>query len=72
LFVVSVLTPCWSLSTGIGPAAAKKFVDEGVRSLDDLRKRKDLNHFQQVGACAGRLRRWRQRVLMRTDRPQVL
>lgn len=38
--------------SGIGPAAAKKFYEEGVRSLADLEKRKhELNHHQQIGAC---------------------
>lgn len=36
--------------TGIGPAAAKKLVDEGITSLDDLKKNMDkLNHHQQIG-----------------------
>ncbi|XP_027023011.1 DNA polymerase beta [Tachysurus fulvidraco] len=36
--------------TGIGPAAARKFYDEGVKTLDDLRKiEHKLNHHQQIG-----------------------
>ncbi|KAG7476652.1 hypothetical protein MATL_G00085060 [Megalops atlanticus] len=36
--------------TGIGPAAARKFVEDGVKSLDDLRKiEHKLNHHQQIG-----------------------
>ncbi|KAL5505174.1 hypothetical protein EMCRGX_G006568 [Ephydatia muelleri] len=36
--------------TGIGPAAAKKLVDEGIASLADLKKNMDkLNHHQQIG-----------------------
>ncbi|XP_005100296.1 DNA polymerase beta [Aplysia californica] len=36
--------------TGVGPAAAKKFVDEGIMSVEDLRKNTDkLNHHQKVG-----------------------
>ncbi|TRY96785.1 hypothetical protein DNTS_014505 [Danionella cerebrum] len=36
--------------TGIGPAAARKFYDDGVRNLDDLRKiEHKLNHHQQIG-----------------------
>jgi DNA polymerase beta len=33
---------------GVGPKAAQKWVEEGVRTLDDLRKQK-LTHQQQVG-----------------------
>ncbi|XP_053480803.1 DNA polymerase beta isoform X1 [Ictalurus furcatus] len=36
--------------TGIGPAAARKFYDEGVKTLDDLKKiEHKLNHHQQIG-----------------------
>lgn len=36
--------------TGIGPAAAKKLYDDGIRTLDDLRKSpQKLNHHQQIG-----------------------
>uniref|UniRef100_A0A8C2KQ92 DNA polymerase n=1 Tax=Cyprinus carpio TaxID=7962 RepID=A0A8C2KQ92_CYPCA len=36
--------------TGIGPAAARKFYDEGVRNLEDLKKiEHKLNHHQQIG-----------------------
>ncbi|CAC5423489.1 POLB [Mytilus coruscus] len=36
--------------TGIGPAAAQKFVQEGIHSIADLRKNTDkLNHHQQIG-----------------------
>ncbi|VDI39828.1 DNA polymerase beta [Mytilus galloprovincialis] len=36
--------------TGIGPAAAQKFVQEGIKSIEDLRKNTDkLNHHQQIG-----------------------
>ncbi|XP_018584158.1 DNA polymerase beta [Scleropages formosus] len=36
--------------TGIGPAAARKFVEEGVKTLDDLRKvEHKLNHHQKIG-----------------------
>jgi len=36
--------------TGIGPAAAQKFVEEGIMSVDDLRKHTDkLNHHQRIG-----------------------
>ncbi|XP_077571038.1 DNA polymerase beta [Stigmatopora nigra] len=36
--------------TGIGPAAARKFFDEGVKSLEDLKKiEHKLNHHQQIG-----------------------
>ncbi|KAJ8414130.1 hypothetical protein AAFF_G00067280 [Aldrovandia affinis] len=36
--------------TGIGPAAARKFVEEGVKSLEDLKKiEHKLNHHQQIG-----------------------
>ena len=39
-----------SACAGIGPAAAKKFVDEGVRTIEDLQKRaSELNHHQQIG-----------------------
>jgi len=36
--------------TGIGPAAARKFFEDGIKTLDDLRKIEDkLNHHQQIG-----------------------
>ncbi|KAG8441161.1 hypothetical protein GDO86_006776 [Hymenochirus boettgeri] len=36
--------------SGIGPAAARKFVDEGIKTLDDLRKNEQkLNHHQKIG-----------------------
>lgn len=36
--------------TGIGPAAAHKLVQEGITSIEDLRKHTDkLNHHQQIG-----------------------
>ncbi|KAH3866823.1 DNA polymerase beta-like isoform X2 [Dreissena polymorpha] len=36
--------------TGIGPAAARKFVEEGICSIEELRKHTDkLNHHQQIG-----------------------
>lgn len=36
--------------TGIGPAAARKFVEDGVKTLDDLKKiQHKLNHHQQIG-----------------------
>ncbi|KAJ8287312.1 hypothetical protein GJAV_G00050110 [Gymnothorax javanicus] len=36
--------------TGIGPAAARKFVEDGVQTLDDLKKiEHKLNHHQQIG-----------------------
>nr|XP_056716257.1 DNA polymerase beta [Euleptes europaea] len=36
--------------TGIGPAAARKFVDEGIKTLDDLKRNEHkLNHHQQIG-----------------------
>lgn len=36
--------------TGIGPAAARKFFEEGVKTLDDLKKiESKLNHHQQLG-----------------------
>lgn len=36
--------------TGIGPAAAQKLVQEGIKSIEDLRKNTDkLNHHQQIG-----------------------
>ncbi|KAM4678051.1 DNA polymerase beta [Discoglossus pictus] len=36
--------------TGIGPAAARKLFDEGIRNLDDLRKNEHkLNHHQKIG-----------------------
>uniref|UniRef100_T1J7P5 DNA polymerase n=1 Tax=Strigamia maritima TaxID=126957 RepID=T1J7P5_STRMM len=36
--------------SGIGPAAAKKFVDDGITSLELLRKHTDkLNHHQKIG-----------------------
>ncbi|KAM3925645.1 DNA polymerase beta [Leptodactylus fuscus] len=36
--------------TGIGPAAARKFVEEGIKTLDDLRNNEHkLNHHQKIG-----------------------
>lgn len=36
--------------TGIGPAAAKKLVDEGIKSIEDLRKNASkLNNHQRIG-----------------------
>uniref|UniRef100_A0A914VLV9 DNA polymerase n=1 Tax=Plectus sambesii TaxID=2011161 RepID=A0A914VLV9_9BILA len=36
--------------SGIGPAHAKKLVDDGITSIEDLRKHTDkLNHHQQIG-----------------------
>ena len=36
--------------TGIGPSAAQKFLKEGIKSLDDLRRNRDkLNHHQTIG-----------------------
>ncbi|KAK6187459.1 hypothetical protein SNE40_005484 [Patella caerulea] len=36
--------------TGVGPAAAQKFVQEGIMSIEDLRKNVEkLNHHQQIG-----------------------
>ncbi|XP_061585500.1 DNA polymerase beta [Cololabis saira] len=36
--------------TGIGPAAARKFFEDGVKTLDDLKKiEHKLNHHQQIG-----------------------
>nr|XP_060643010.1 DNA polymerase beta [Anolis sagrei ordinatus] len=36
--------------SGIGPAAARKFVDEGIKTLEDLKKNAHkLNHHQQIG-----------------------
>ncbi|CAH1246834.1 POLB [Branchiostoma lanceolatum] len=36
--------------TGIGPAAARKLVDEGITTIEDLRKNPGkLNHHQQLG-----------------------
>uniref|UniRef100_A0A4W3IS85 DNA polymerase n=1 Tax=Callorhinchus milii TaxID=7868 RepID=A0A4W3IS85_CALMI len=36
--------------TGIGPAAARKLVDEGVKNLEDLRNNEDkLNYHQRIG-----------------------
>lgn len=36
--------------TGIGPAAARKFVDEGITTLEDLKANLDkLNHHQKIG-----------------------
>ncbi|XP_026309771.1 DNA polymerase beta isoform X3 [Piliocolobus tephrosceles] len=36
--------------SGIGPSAARKFVDEGIKTLEDLRKNEDkLNHHQRIG-----------------------
>ncbi|XP_042328476.1 DNA polymerase beta isoform X3 [Sceloporus undulatus] len=36
--------------SGIGPAAARKFVDEGIKTLEDLKKNEHkLNHHQRIG-----------------------
>ncbi|XP_040270760.1 DNA polymerase beta [Bufo bufo] len=36
--------------TGIGPAAARKLVEEGIKTLDDLRNNEHkLNHHQKIG-----------------------
>ncbi|XP_044861238.1 DNA polymerase beta isoform X1 [Mauremys mutica] len=36
--------------TGIGPSAARKFVDEGIKTLEDLKKNEHkLNHHQRIG-----------------------
>ncbi|XP_026570956.1 DNA polymerase beta isoform X2 [Pseudonaja textilis] len=36
--------------SGIGPAAARKLVDEGIKTLEDLRKNENkLNHHQRIG-----------------------
>ncbi|XP_043842088.1 DNA polymerase beta isoform X2 [Dromiciops gliroides] len=36
--------------SGIGPSAARKLVDEGIKTLDDLRKNENkLNHHQRIG-----------------------
>lgn len=36
--------------TGIGPAAARKLFDEGIRTLEDLKKNETkLNHHQKIG-----------------------
>ncbi|XP_072255015.1 DNA polymerase beta [Pyxicephalus adspersus] len=36
--------------TGIGPAAARKLVEEGIKTLDDLRNNEHkLNHHQRIG-----------------------
>ncbi|XP_007476459.1 DNA polymerase beta isoform X2 [Monodelphis domestica] len=36
--------------SGIGPSAARKFVDEGIKTLEDLRKNENkLNHHQRIG-----------------------
>ncbi|XP_030057934.1 DNA polymerase beta [Microcaecilia unicolor] len=36
--------------SGIGPAAARKLVEEGIRSLEDLKKNEQkLNHHQKIG-----------------------
>ncbi|XP_033124559.1 DNA polymerase beta-like [Anneissia japonica] len=36
--------------TGIGPAAARKLVDEGITTIEELRKSEDkLNHHQKIG-----------------------
>ncbi|KAL4241067.1 hypothetical protein ACF0H5_001845 [Mactra antiquata] len=36
--------------TGIGPAAAQKFVQDGIMSIEDLKNHTDkLNHHQQIG-----------------------
>lgn len=36
--------------TGIGPAAARKLFDEGIRTLEDLKKNEHkLNHHQRIG-----------------------
>jgi DNA polymerase/3'-5' exonuclease PolX len=34
---------------GVGPKLAQQFYQEGMRSLDDLRKRDDLTHAQKIG-----------------------
>ncbi|XP_071829199.1 DNA polymerase beta-like [Apostichopus japonicus] len=36
--------------SGIGPAAARKLFDDGIKSIEDLRKKQDkLNHHQKIG-----------------------
>ncbi|XP_022081994.1 DNA polymerase beta-like isoform X2 [Acanthaster planci] len=36
--------------TGIGPAAARKLVDDGITTIEELRKHQDkLNHHQKIG-----------------------
>ncbi|CAB4018660.1 DNA polymerase beta [Paramuricea clavata] len=36
--------------SGIGPVAARKFVDDGIKTVEDLKKIKDqLNHHQRIG-----------------------
>ncbi|XP_050796162.1 DNA polymerase beta isoform X1 [Gopherus flavomarginatus] len=36
--------------SGIGPSAARKFVDEGIKTLEDLKKNEHkLNHHQRIG-----------------------
>lgn len=36
--------------SGIGPAAARKLFDDGIKSIEDLRKNQDkLNHHQKIG-----------------------
>ncbi|ESO01935.1 hypothetical protein HELRODRAFT_184959 [Helobdella robusta] len=36
--------------TGIGPVAARKFFDKGIKSIEDLKKHVDqLNHHQKIG-----------------------
>ncbi|XP_070621576.1 DNA polymerase beta isoform X2 [Erythrolamprus reginae] len=36
--------------SGIGPAAARKLVDEGIKTLEDLKKNENkLNHHQRIG-----------------------
>ncbi|XP_028400199.1 DNA polymerase beta-like [Dendronephthya gigantea] len=36
--------------SGIGPVAAKKFIDNGIKNIEDLKKAKDqLNHHQRIG-----------------------
>ena len=34
---------------GVGPRVAKKWYKDGMRSLDDIRKRTDLNDAQRIG-----------------------
>jgi DNA polymerase/3'-5' exonuclease PolX len=34
---------------GVGPKLAQDWYQEGMRSLDDIRKRKDLTHAQKIG-----------------------
>ncbi|XP_066251745.1 DNA polymerase beta-like isoform X2 [Euwallacea similis] len=41
--------------SGIGPAKARKLVEEGISTIEDLRKHKDtLNHHQIIGLKRGR------------------